>query len=308
MIHRTILATASCSIFALAACSAEPAASDGQASSDAWFSGVNLSAYLDCTREQGVTLLQAHRAGDRPGAAENSLGAIEASLADGAVFIELDVMATRDGVLVLMHDRTVDRTTTGTGAVTDMTYTEFSSLQLRDVDGAALDEAPPTLEAVLAALNGRGVAQIDVKGVDFDTIASALEAADAVNRSLIITYTTDDAIALHQRLPEVMLSASINSLEDLASLDAAGVDRTRISAWLGLGTGEPELDAALAALSIETSYGDFRGEREGTIDYARMAANGAEIISVDDVPAAARALNARNAARSVLDACEAARA
>ena len=308
MIHRLALATASCSVFALTACSAEPAASDAEAGSDAWFSGVNLSAYLDCTREQGVTLLQAHRAGDRPGAAENSLGAIEASLSDGAVFIELDVMATRDGVLVLMHDRTVDRTTTGTGAVADMTYTEFSSLQLRDVDGAVLDEAPPTLEAVLAALDGRGVAQLDPRNIDPDTLASALQAADAMDRTLIITHRLDDALALHQRMPEVMLSAGINRIEDLAILDAAGVDGTRISAWLGLGTGEPELDAALAALSIETSYGDFRGEREGTIDYARMAANGAEILSVDDVPAAARALDARNTARSVLDACEAARA
>lgn len=305
--HRSSLAAASCSILVLAACSAQPAASESTTNSDAWFTDVDLGAYLDCAREQGVTLLQAHRAGDRPGAAENSLGAIEVSLADGAVFIELDVKATRDGVLVLMHDRTVDRTTTGTGAVADMTYTEFSSLQLRDVDGAVLDEAPPTLEAALAALDGRGIAQIDPRNVDTETLASTLGAAGALDRTLIITRTADDVITLHQRMPQVMLSAGIGDLEDLAILDAAGVDRTRISAWLGLGTGEPALDAALAELGIETSYGDFRGEREGTIDYERMAANGAEIISVDDVPAAARALEARNAARSLLDTCEAAR-
>jgi glycerophosphoryl diester phosphodiesterase len=293
-------------LFALTACQAGPESSP--TAREPWFSDVDLAAYLDCAREQDVTLLQAHRAGDRPGAAENSLGAIEASLADGAVFLEIDVAQTSDGVLVLMHDRTVDRTTDGSGPVAEIPYTEFSELRLRDVNGDILDEAPPTLSAVLDALEGRGIAQIDRKGdVSFDQIADALETADAVDRAVVITYSLEDAIALHRRLPGVVVSAGLNDLEDLAVLDEAGVDRSRLSAWLGLGTGDPGLDAELAALGIETSYGDFRGEREGTIDYRLMAANGAEVISVDDVPAASEALDAVTTSRAVLAACEAAR-
>jgi len=293
-------------VMALTACEAGP--ESGPVAADLWFAGVDLAAYLDCAREQGVTLLQAHRAGDRHGAAENSLGAIQASLADGAVFLEIDVAQTADGVLVLMHDRTVDRTTDGAGAVAEMPYTEFSQLRLRDVDGTVLEEAPPTLDGVLEALDGIGVAQIDRKGdVSFDQIADALERAGAVDRAVVITYSLDDAIALHRRLPGVVVSAGLDDLEDLAVLDEAGVDRSRLSAWLGLGTGDPALDAELAALGIETSYGDFRGEREGTVDYRLMAQNGAEVISVDDVPAAAAALDAHTSARSVLQACPAAR-
>lgn len=293
---------------ALTACGGEQARSDSTATVDAWFADVDLAAYLDCARERGVTLIQAHRAGDRAGAAENSLGAIEASLADGAVFLEIDVARTSDGVLVLMHDRTLDRTTTGSGAIANTPYTEVSALQLRDLDGAVLYESPPTLAQVLEALDGRGVAQIDRKGdVSFDQIAEALEAADAVHRAVVITYSLEDAIALHQRLPGVMVSAGVNDLDDLATLQAAGVDRTRLSAWLGLGTGEPALDAALAAQGIETSYGDFRAEREGGADYALMASNGAEVISVDDVPAAAEVLDAYDMARALLATCEAAR-
>ncbi len=293
-------------LFALTACQAGP--ESGPAGTDAWFTDVDLAAYLDCAREQGVTLLQAHRAGDRPGAAENSLGAIEASLADGAVFLEIDVAQTSDGVLVLMHDRTVDRTTDGSGTVTQLPYTEFSQLRLRDVNGEVLDEAPPTLSAVLDALEGRGVAQIDRKGdVSFDQIAEALEAAGAVDRAVVITYSLEDAIALHRRLPGVVVSAGLADLDALAVLDEAGVDRSRLSAWLGLGTGDPALDTELAALGIETSYGDFRGERERTADYQLMAANGAEVISVDDVPAAAAALAAADTSRALLETCEAAR-
>ena len=283
----------------------DPSATDDSLK-DQWLEGIDLTAYLDCAREQGVTLLQAHRAGDRPGAAENSIGAIEASLADGAVFIEIDVAQTADGVLVLMHDRTVERTTSGQGHVREMTHAEFAALQLEDVQGKLLPEAPPTLAAVLEALDGRGIAQIDLKSLDMATIAEAIDAADAVDRSIVIAPSINEAIILHRALPEVMFSVGIDGLDDLERLVQAGVDLTRVQAWLGTGTGNPPLDAALAERAIETSYGDFRGERNGTVDYQLLADNGAEVISVDDVPAAAAALQAQQRARALLASCPAA--
>jgi glycerophosphoryl diester phosphodiesterase len=284
---------------------ADAGAAAGEA--DAWLAGVNLAAYLDCAREDGATLLQAHRAGDRPGAAENSLRAIEASLADGAVFAEIDVAKTADDVLVLMHDDDVDRTTTGSGTLENMTYAEVSALELVDLDGVPTGERVPTLEAALAYLDGRGIAQVDLKDITFEDVASALEAAGAVDRAVVITYTMEDALALHNRLPGVVMSVGVRDLSDFQTLREEGVDLSRVTAWLGLGTGNPDLDAALAEAGLETSYGDFRGERDGSIDYAVMASNGAEVISVDDVPAAAASLNAREAARALLAGCEAAR-
>ena len=291
--------------FLVTACSLSP--TPPAVPADRWLADVDLAAYLDCAREQDVTLLQAHRAGDRPGAAENSLGAIEASLADGAVFLEIDVAQTADGVLVLMHDRTVDRTTDGQGTVTELTAAEFAALRLEDLEGARLPEAPPTLAAVLEALDGRGIAQIDLKGIDIATIAEAVQTAGAVDRSIVITYSIDDAIALHRALPDVMFSVGLDEQADLQRLIDAGVDLTRVTAWLGTGTGNPPLDAELAARGIETSYGDFRGERAGTADYRLLADNGAEVISVDNVPAAADALQAGQRARALLAACPAAR-
>lgn len=279
----------------------------GEARSEAWLSGVDLPAYLDCTREQGATLLQAHRAGDRPGAAENSLAAIEASLADGAVFAEIDVAKTADGVLVLMHDDTLERTTTGSGVLAEMTYTDLSGLELVDVDGAPTGEPIPTFEAALAALDGRGIAQVDLKDTTIEEVASALETHDAVDRAVVITYTMEDALALHRRLPGVVMSVGVDDLSDLQTLRDEGVDLSRVTAWLGLGTGNPELDAALADAGLETSYGDFRGERDGSVDYRAMASNGAEMISVDDVAAASEALESRETSRAVLAGCEAAR-
>jgi glycerophosphoryl diester phosphodiesterase len=273
------------------------------------FIDVDLGVYLDCAREQNVTLLQAHRAGDRPGAAENSIAALQASLADGALFIELDVARSADGVLILMHDDTLDRTTTGRGPVDQRRYSELASLSLVDSEGQDTGEPVPTLADALRALDGKGFAQIDRKRpTTFDEIAAVIEAENAIERSIVITYSIDDAIALHQRLPGVMLSTGIDSLDDVETLQAAGVDLTRVTAWLGLGNGKPELDEELAKLGIETSYGDFRAERRGTVDYRRMGLNGAEIISVDKVTAAAADLDAIVQNNKLLRRCTATRA
>lgn len=307
------------SLFALAACSAEAPAPEqavqtpdtvtettDASRADLWLSGVDLPAYLDCAREDGVTLLQAHRTGDRPGAAENSIGAMQASLDDGALFMEMDVAKTADGVLILMHDDTVDRTTNGTGRVDEMSYEEISELRLVDVNGNELDEGVPTFADALAFLDGRGFAQVDLKDTTFDEIAAELVSANAVERSVVITYSIDDAIALANILPDVALSAGARSAEDLDRLEQGGVDLELTTIWLGVGTGNPEWDAVLAEMNIETSFGDFGGERNGTVDYQLLNQNGAEVISVDDVPAAAAALNAYDASRTLLDNCPAA--
>ena len=308
---RSLLAV---SFFALIACNspettAETAPDAAQLyAQQFWFQDINLPAYLDCAREQDVTLLQAHRSsGRRVFSPENSLAGALYSLHMGAVFIEMDVARTRDGVLILMHDDTIDRTTTGSGRVDEMDYADIARLDMINDEGRIIEETVPTLAGALDLLENRGVAQIDLKNVSFEDIAEALIDADAVDRSVVITYSIDDAINLASILPDVALSVGIRSTDDLTRREEGGVDLTRTTIWLGVGTGNPELDAALAERGIETSYGDFRGEREGTTDYQRLADNGAEVISVDNVMAASTALNALEAAQTLLENCPAAK-
>ncbi|WP_367211021.1 glycerophosphodiester phosphodiesterase family protein [Sphingobacterium sp. R2] len=59
---------------------------------------------------------------------ENSIAAIEEAIRQGASVVEVDVRASKDGVLVLMHDKTVNRTTTGQGEVAKHTYAELQKL------------------------------------------------------------------------------------------------------------------------------------------------------------------------------------
>src|SRR5438045_4024508 len=80
-------------------------------------------------------LVFAHRGGSKL-APENTMAAFDRGLAEGADGLELDVHLSRDGVVVVHHDRLLDRTTTGTGPVCDRMASELASLNvpaLRDV-------------------------------------------------------------------------------------------------------------------------------------------------------------------------------
>ncbi len=86
-------------------------------------------------------------------APENTMAAFEAAILLGADGIELDVHQTKDGVLVVMHDETVDRTTQGRGRIIDMTYDEIAILDAGYQHSSAyIGEKVPKLSDVLERL------------------------------------------------------------------------------------------------------------------------------------------------------------
>lgn len=91
-----------------------------------------------------------------PNIPENSIAGIESCIAlNGAVdIVEVDPRMTKDGIIVLMHDETIDRTTTGTGKVKDLTYEQIQSYRLKLADGTITNHTVPSLYDALVA--GRG--------------------------------------------------------------------------------------------------------------------------------------------------------
>jgi glycerophosphoryl diester phosphodiesterase len=106
----------------------------------------------------------AHRGGALQ-APENTLAAIRMALAQDVHGIEIDVHLAADGVVVLMHDATVDRTTDGTGPVSDHTAAELAALDAGGWFGAEFSGEPvPTLAQVLGLVAGQVELCIEVKG------------------------------------------------------------------------------------------------------------------------------------------------
>lgn len=109
-----------------------------------------------CPAEAAGPRVAAHRGGAGLWA-ENSLGAFRGAVALGVDFLELDVHLTRDGGLAVIHDPSLERTTTGAGQVRHLALEDLRRARLKGPDGRPTDEAVPTLEEVLDLVAPTGV-------------------------------------------------------------------------------------------------------------------------------------------------------
>lgn len=130
-------------------------------------------------------LVVAHR-GDWRNYPENSIGAIESVIRMGVDVMELDLKKTSDGVLVLMHDRTIDRTTTGHGRVSEITYDSIAKCRLRTAHHAGVTHyRVPTLREALACCRDRIVVNVDQGYEYYDEVLAIAEELDMADQVLI---------------------------------------------------------------------------------------------------------------------------
>lgn len=169
-------------------------------------------------------LIYAHR-GSSATTPENTLAAFARAIADGADGAELDVRATADGVPVLLHDRVLERTTTGRGHVDEMTLAE-----LRGVDAGG-GERVPTLDAVCQLIAGHLHLDLELKQNGIAAEVLAVLARHPTLDWAISSFDWDALRDLRQRAP----SAPLWPLASVADAPLFAVAR--------------ELDAATVALS-----------------------------------------------------------
>jgi len=124
-------------------------------------------------------LVIAHR-GEHMHHAENSIPAIASAIALGADFVELDVRTTHDEKLVLMHDKTVDRTTDGHGEVKDLSAAQIATFKMKGYDGGV-----PSFDEALDAAKGKIRIYLDWKEASPQAIFSILTAHGMVDQVVV---------------------------------------------------------------------------------------------------------------------------
>lgn len=129
-------------------------------------------------------LVVAHR-GDWRNAPENSLQAFQNCIDMGVDMIELDLHMSKDSVLFLMHDNTVDRTTNGHGKVSDLTAAELKALRLKAGHGVTTRHEIPTFEEALNLCKGKILINVD-KGYEYFKQAYALMEKTGTTRQVVI--------------------------------------------------------------------------------------------------------------------------
>jgi glycerophosphoryl diester phosphodiesterase len=240
--------------------------------------------------------ISAHRGGPAPGFPENCLATFEHSLGLAPVVVELDVAMTRDSVLVLMHDETVDRTTTGSGPVDSLSYAQLRELRLLGPEGDTTAFVAPTLREALAWGLGRTVLMLDVKGsAPHSRVLALLDSVDAEGYTVFIVYSAEQAHRAHELAPEVALSVDVRSQPALDSLLALGLPTEKLIAFTGVAEPDSAYYARLHGLGLRAIVGaigelDERARAEGPGVYTRLWERGADIVVTDRVALAAEAL------------------
>ena len=145
-------------------------------------------------------LIIGHR-GASADAPENTLAAFALALEQGADGIELDVQLCADGVPVVMHDDTVDRTCDGVGRVGDLTLAE---LQLLSIAG---DHPIPTLDDVFALLGRRALYNVELKALGLSdgglaaAVAGVIAAHNVADQVLISSFSPFTVRAAQRAMP-----------------------------------------------------------------------------------------------------------
>lgn len=130
---------------------------------------------------------------------ENSLAGLDACVRLGVDAVELDVRHSRDGVAVIIHDDTLDRTTDGHGSVADRTWAELSRLHLKTghggKDAMLTGQRIPTLDQYLTAAKGRLMIVFDVKDGSQRETFRHIAAAGMANQAIFFYECVDRTLA-----------------------------------------------------------------------------------------------------------------
>lgn len=118
-------------------------------------------------------------------APENSMLALQKAIALGVDMVEVDVRKTKDGVLVLMHDETLDRTTNGTGKVADHTLAELKALKLKTDQGELTEQKIPTFEEVMQYAKNRVLINVDKGERLFDEVGQVLRKTGTLDIAVV---------------------------------------------------------------------------------------------------------------------------
>ncbi len=232
--------------------------------------------------------ISAHRGGgDLKGYPENCIESFAYLAKQMPVVIECDIDLTKDSVLVMMHDQTLDRTTTGMGKLIEKTYAELAPFRLEDNMGNLTPYKIPTLEQVLRWGKGKVTFTLDVKrNVSFDKVIDMVHRTGAGDYVAVITYNAQDAAKVNKLDPNLMISVTIRNRAEYDRLHDLGIPDNRMIAFVGVKEPDADLYQFLHQKGIACILGtlgnlDKQAAAKGDQVYKQFARNGADVMSTD---------------------------
>jgi glycerophosphoryl diester phosphodiesterase len=179
--------------------------------------------------QQKQVLLSSHRC-DWRNHSENSIPALKASIETGVDIAELDLEMTKDSVLVILHDKTIDRTTTGKGKPQDYTLEEIQKFKLKNGLGRALDYTIPTFKEYLETAKGKILIDVDKGYVYFPQVIKLLKETGTLRQAIINiddNTTFDEVEARYGKVPDDIILMPIVVYNDKVRAEAVATSYLR---------------------------------------------------------------------------------
>jgi glycerophosphoryl diester phosphodiesterase len=177
--------------------------------------------------------VSAHRGGPRRNYAENCIATFENTLRHTFAIMEIDPRYTRDGAIVVHHDATLERTTTGNGRVAELTLQELKELRLRDDEGAVTGLQIPTLDEVLKWARGKTVLVVDQKDVPVEDRLRKIAEHRAEAYVIMIVYSLKDARKCYEMNKNIMMEVMIPNIDKFHEFDKTGIPWSNVVAFVG---------------------------------------------------------------------------
>ena len=263
-----------------------------------------LQAYFTYAPGRDI-IVSGHRGGMMPGYPENCIESCEKTLSMMPTFFEVDFSFTRDSVMVLMHDLTIDRTTTGKGRVADYTYEELQQFCLVDRDRNVTPYKIPRLKDLLEwgkdkvvfnfdnkYINTRGVSD-EVRRASLDYYIKQLQPGgdwSMYHNIMLSVRSLDEAMYYwNAGIRNVMFCCEISSREMFDAYDACPIPWDYIMAYIRLSV-DPRLqevydllhaEGVMTMTSITGSSDKVKNPHDRRVAYMRELLAEPDIIETD---------------------------
>ncbi|MFT3826390.1 MAG: glycerophosphodiester phosphodiesterase family protein [Chitinophagaceae bacterium] len=192
----------------------------------------DIQAFFHYTGK-GKTIISGHRGGYLTGYPENVIETFEYVLKNTPAFFEIDPRLTKDSVIVLLHDATLDRTTTGKGKLSDYTWEQVKQLRLKDKDGNVTPYRISTLQEAIDWARGKTVLNLDKKDVPLPMTAEIIRKNNAGSFVMITVHDAKQAKFYYDDDPQRMMSAFVKTEDALKEYEAAGLPWKNMIAYIG---------------------------------------------------------------------------
>lgn len=256
-------------------------------------SAKQLKNFFHYTKDR-IPFVSSHRGGPIKGFPENCPATFDNTLSHTWSMIEMDPHYTKDSVLVVMHDPTLNRTSDGNGKIINYTYEELKKVKLKDPMGDVTSFGISTLDEVLEWAKGKTILVVDMKEVSIEARVKKIQEHHAQNNAIVIAYSFDDAKKCYAMDKNIVMEVMMPDKEAVALFDATGVPWTNIVAFvthtqpkdkdvfkLVHDRGAMCIMGSSRSIDIDFATGKIKSRELLDQQYQALIAEGADIIEAD---------------------------